>query len=110
MLIPDLAARWRLTQCGHFLSTGFALIGKWRPRKAAVSKLETPPDVDDRHIGSADSHTFQISNAIGWIRSNYAETLRIEVLACRAGMSAAWFHRHFQEISPMIPIQYQERV
>ena len=72
--------------------------------------LGGPQGATVRQLGSADSHTFQISNAIRWIRSNYAETLRIETLARIAGMSVTSFHRHFREVSSMTPIQYQKYI
>jgi len=72
--------------------------------------LRGPQGATVRQLGSPDSHTFQVSNAMRWIRSNYAETLRIETLARIAGMSTTSFHRHFREVSSMTPIQYQKHI
>ena len=72
--------------------------------------LGGPQGAQVRQLGSADSHTFQISNAIRWIRSNYAKSLRIEALARIAGMSVTSFHRHFRDITSMTPIQYQKHM
>ncbi|NEI74531.1 helix-turn-helix domain-containing protein [Rhizobium lusitanum] len=63
-----------------------------------------------RQIGLADSRLSQISHAIRWLRSHYAEIIRIEDMAERAGMSLSTFHRHFRAVTAMTPIQYQKQV
>jgi AraC-like DNA-binding protein len=63
-----------------------------------------------RQFGQADSRLSQISRTICWIRSNYAETLRIEHLSDMAAMSMSTFHRHFRAITTMTPVQYQKQV
>lgn len=72
--------------------------------------LQGPQGSAVRQLGLADSHTFQLSNAMRWIRSHYAETLRIEALARVARMSTTSFHRHFREITSMTPLQYQKQI
>ena len=49
-----------------------------------------------RQIGLADSDLSHVDRAIGWIRDNYAEPVRIEDLARLSGMSASG-------ISPALP-------
>jgi AraC-like DNA-binding protein len=63
-----------------------------------------------RQIGLADSRLSQISHAIRWIRTNFAETLRIKDLAQMAGMSISSFHRHFRAITTMSPLRYQKQI
>lgn len=63
-----------------------------------------------RQIGLADSRLSQISHAIRWIRTHFAEILRIEDMAERAAMSISTFHRHFRAVTAMTPIQYQKQV
>jgi len=63
-----------------------------------------------RQIGLADSSLSQISRAIGWIRTHYAEAFRIEDLARAAGMSAPTFYRHFRGVTAMSPLQYQKQI
>ncbi|HEY2697647.1 MAG TPA: AraC family transcriptional regulator N-terminal domain-containing protein [Pseudonocardiaceae bacterium] len=46
-----------------------------------------------RQIGLADSGLSHVSRSITWIRDNYAEPMRITVLARLAGMSESAFHR-----------------
>lgn len=63
-----------------------------------------------RQIGLADSRLSQIGRAIRWIRTHYAEILRIEDLADAAGMSASTFYRNFRAVTSMSPVQYQKQI
>ncbi len=63
-----------------------------------------------RQIGLADSDLSQINVAIGWIRDNYAEPLRIDDLARLVGMSTSAFHRRFRTVTAMSPLQFQKRI
>jgi AraC-like DNA-binding protein len=63
-----------------------------------------------REIGLADSGLTHVSRAIGWIRDNYAEPMRIAHLAGLAGMSPSAFHRHFRAVTAMSPLQFQKRI
>jgi len=61
-----------------------------------------------RQIAHEDSRLSQVRRAIGWIRRNFDQTLRTEVLAGIAGMSVPSFHRHFKTATAMSPLQYQK--
>ena len=63
-----------------------------------------------RQLGLADSRMTQIGRAIGWIRSHYTETIRIEDLAAVAGMSITSFHRHFRSVTSLSPLQFQKQM
>ncbi|MDY6996868.1 MAG: AraC family transcriptional regulator [Actinomycetota bacterium] len=63
-----------------------------------------------RQIGLADSGLSHVSRAIGWIRENYAEPLRIADLARLAGMSPSAFHRRFRAVTTMSPLQFQKHI
>lgn len=63
-----------------------------------------------RQVGLSDPRLAQISQALHWIRSNYAKPLRIEELAQRTAMSVSTFHRHFRATTAMSPVQYQKQV
>ncbi|XSG82426.1 MAG: AraC family transcriptional regulator [Methyloligella sp. ZOD6] len=63
-----------------------------------------------REIAMADSRLQRINRAIGWLKANYREPLRVEDLADRAGMSASAFHSHFKSITAMSPLQYQKQL
>ena len=63
-----------------------------------------------RQIARAHSRMAQVGQAIGWIRSHFAEPLRIDAVAQRANMSASSFHRHFKAVTAMSPLQYQKQI
>lgn len=74
-------------------------------------RLLTGPMADTvRQIGLADSDFSHISRAIGWMRENYAEPMRVDDLARLCGMSTSAFHRHFRSITAMSPLQFQKRI
>jgi AraC-like DNA-binding protein len=52
----------------------------------------------------------QIGRAIKWIRSHYAEAVRIDDLADVANMSVTSLHRHFLALTSLSPMQYQKRI
>ncbi|MDX8467405.1 AraC family transcriptional regulator [Mesorhizobium sp. VK23B] len=72
--------------------------------------LQSPCGPMVRQIALADSRLSQVSRAVAWLRTNYAEPVRIERLADLAGMSPASFHRHFKAATAMSPVQYQKRI
>jgi AraC-like DNA-binding protein len=63
-----------------------------------------------RQIGLADSGLSQVGRAIGWIRENYAQPMRIADLARLAGLSESAFHRHFRSVTTLSPLQFQKRI
>ncbi|MET9482140.1 AraC family transcriptional regulator [Streptomyces sp. NPDC006638] len=63
-----------------------------------------------RQLGLADSGLAHINRAVRRIRENYADPFRVEDLARLAGMSVSAFHRNFQTVTGMSPIQFQKRI
>ncbi len=63
-----------------------------------------------REIAIADSRLQQINRAIGWIKQNYREPIRIEDLASEARMSASALHSHFKSVTAMSPLQFQKQL
>jgi len=63
-----------------------------------------------RDIASPGTMLARISNAIQWLRHNFAEEFVVESLAGRQAMSVSAFHRHFKAVTAMSPLQYQKRV
>jgi len=63
-----------------------------------------------RQIGLIDSRLSQVKHAIRWIRTHYADAMRIEELAGMAAMSVSSFHRHFRAVTAMSPLQYQKQI
>lgn len=63
-----------------------------------------------REIACAESRLAQVRPAVGWLRDNYAEPIRVGPLAAMTGMSVPAFYRHFKAVTSMAPIQYQKRL
>lgn len=63
-----------------------------------------------RQFGLPDSSLSHVARAVQWIRDNYALPFRVEEVAQRAGMSVSAFHRNFQAVTSMSPIQYQKQI
>lgn len=63
-----------------------------------------------RALGVTDSHAQRIARAVAMIRADYARTLRVDVLAEAAGMSASAFHEHFRAITSLTPLQFQKQL
>ena len=63
-----------------------------------------------RQLGLADSSLRHITRAAMWIRENYARPFRVEEVARLSGMSVSAFHRNFQAVTAMSPIQFQKHI
>jgi AraC-like DNA-binding protein len=63
-----------------------------------------------RQLGSPDGGFSQIARAVQWIRDHYPERFQVQDLARRAGMSVSAFHRNFQAVTAMSPIQFQKQI
>jgi len=63
-----------------------------------------------RQFGLPDSSLSHVARAVQWIRDNYARSFRVEEVAQQARMSVSAFHRNFQAITSMSPIQYQKQI
>ncbi|TDC79271.1 AraC family transcriptional regulator [Streptomyces hainanensis] len=63
-----------------------------------------------RQLGLPDSGLSHISRAVRWIREHYAEPFRVEDVARVSGMSVSAFHRNFQTVTAMSPIQFQKQI
>jgi AraC-like DNA-binding protein len=63
-----------------------------------------------RQLGLADSDLSHVARAVQWIRENYAQPFRVEEVAQLSGMSASAFHRNFQAVTALSPIQFQKQI
>jgi AraC-like DNA-binding protein len=63
-----------------------------------------------RQLGLADSSLTHIRRAVRWIRENYASPFRVEEVAQLSRMSVSAFHRNFQAVTAMTPIQFQKHI
>lgn len=79
-------------------------------REILYRVLQGPHGAMLRDIATPDTAAARVSVAIGWIRRNFAQPLRVQILADRASMSPSAFHRHFKAVTSLSPLQYQKRV
>ncbi|GAA1307097.1 AraC family transcriptional regulator [Pseudonocardia xinjiangensis] len=63
-----------------------------------------------RQLGVADSSLTHVRRAVRWIRENYTQPFRVEEVAQLSGMSVSAFHRNFQAVTAMSPIQFQKNI
>jgi AraC-like DNA-binding protein len=63
-----------------------------------------------RQIGLADSSLTHVSRAVRWITEHYNKPARVEELARSCGMSTSAFHRNFQAVTALSPIQFQKQI
>lgn len=63
-----------------------------------------------RQIASAGAPAYRISQAILWLKSHFTESLSVEALAKRVGLSPSSLHQHFKSITAMSPLQYQKQL
>ncbi|MEV4629834.1 AraC family transcriptional regulator [Micromonospora sp. NPDC049523] len=63
-----------------------------------------------RQLGLPDNSLSHIARAVRWIRDNYSHRFRVEDVAQLTGMSVAAFHRNFQAVTAMTPIQFQKQI
>ena len=63
-----------------------------------------------RQIGLADSSLTHVSRAVRWITEHYNKPFRVEDLARSCGMSTSAFHRNFQAVTALSPIQFQKQI
>jgi AraC-like DNA-binding protein len=63
-----------------------------------------------RQLGLADSKLSRMGLAVRWIRDNHAVSIRVDELAGMARMSSSAFHRSFQAVTAMSPIQFQKQI
>lgn len=133
-LLPQLpAGPWSRTRAeGPAMATGPADLELLDAVLRLVRLLDRPPDIavlapglereilwrllTGRHaaavaqIGRADSELAHLGRAIAWLRTNFAEPVRIAELASRAGMSQSAFHRRFRTVTGMSPLQFQKQL
>jgi AraC-like DNA-binding protein len=63
-----------------------------------------------RQIATAGSQSQQIAKAIGWLKSNYSQSISIDDLAAQANMSTSTFHHHFRSLTALSPLQFQKQL
>ncbi len=62
------------------------------------------------HLLTAGKDTQRISRAIGLLRENYDQLLKMDDIAHELGMSVSGFHHHFKSVTAMSPLQFQKQI
>jgi AraC-like DNA-binding protein len=63
-----------------------------------------------RHIAVLGGYTSPIAKAIGRLRNDFDQPLRIDDIAREIGMSVSGFHHHFKAVTAMSPLQFQKQM
>lgn len=72
--------------------------------------LTGPLGASVRQVGMTDSSLTHIGRAVRWITEHPAQAFRVEALARSSGMSVSAFHRSFQAVTGLSPIQFQKQI
>ncbi|HRE49326.1 MAG TPA: AraC family transcriptional regulator [Aggregatilineales bacterium] len=62
------------------------------------------------HMIISGGYTSNIAKAVEQLRQNFDQSVRIEDLAQKLGMSVSSFHQHFKSVTAMSPLQFQKRL
>ncbi len=73
-----------------------------------IRLLRSPVGVRVAQIGLADSGVHGVAKAVSWLRTNFAQPMKVEELAKLASMSVSSFHQHFKSVTSMSPLQFQK--
>ena len=63
-----------------------------------------------RHLAILGGYTPSIASAIGRLRQDFDQPLRIERLARELGMSVSGLHHHFKAVTALSPSQFQKQL
>jgi AraC-like DNA-binding protein len=63
-----------------------------------------------RHIALQGDQAHRITKAIGWLRDEFDQPLRVDDMAQELGMSVSSFHHHFKAVTAMSPLQFQKQI
>ena len=62
------------------------------------------------HLLALGADTHRISKAIGFLRENFDQAVRMDDIAHELGMSISGFHHHFKSVTAMSPLQFQKQI
>lgn len=63
-----------------------------------------------RHIAASGQNGYRVVRTIEWLKKHYSESMKVDEMASRAGLSVSAFHHHFRAMTAMTPLQYQKRM
>jgi AraC-like DNA-binding protein len=72
--------------------------------------LNGPLGAAIRQIGLTDSSLSLVSRAVRWITEHHDQAFRVDEIARSCGMSTSAFHRSFQTVTALSPIQFQKQI
>ncbi|MBI2685563.1 MAG: AraC family transcriptional regulator [Acidobacteria bacterium] len=72
--------------------------------------LKGPEGARLRTIATLGDQNQRTAKAIAWIKTNYAQPLRVEDLAKISGMAVSTLHHRFLELTAMSPLKYQKQL
>jgi AraC-like DNA-binding protein len=62
------------------------------------------------HLLALAKDAGRISKAIGHLRENFDQQLKMDNIARELGMSLSGFHHHFKSVTAMSPLQFQKQI
>jgi AraC-like DNA-binding protein len=62
------------------------------------------------HLMASARDAGRISKAIGHLRENFDQQLKMDNIARELGMSLSGFHHHFKSVTAMSPLQFQKQI
>jgi AraC-like DNA-binding protein len=77
-------------------------------KEIIVLLLSGPHRPHLQHLAANGSPNQQIAKAVTWLKQNFAESLQMDKLAVRVGMSPSTFRQHFRALTGTSPLQYQK--
>jgi AraC-like DNA-binding protein len=87
-----------------------AVLGPMIIREIHYRLLQGPLGDQLRMIHTKGSRSYQIDQAILWLKKNYKKPLPINKLAKMVDMAPSTFRRHFLQLTTISPLQYQKRL
>src|SRR5512133_2580621 len=79
-------------------------------REIVYRILRGPEGARLRAIATLGDQSHRTAKAIAWIRTNFAQSLRVEDLAHSVGVGVSTLHHHFRALTAMSPLQYQKQL
>ena len=73
-----------------------------------IRLLRSPVGGRVAQIGNSKSGVQRIAEAVGWIRTHFAQPVTVEEMAASVHMGASTFHQRFKAVTSMSPLQYQK--
>lgn len=72
--------------------------------------LISPHGKNLRQLNTIGTQNNQVVQAIDWLRRNYKNPLKVDVLARQVSMSPSTLHRHFKLLTGISPLQYHKQL